>query len=87
MAEKQETHVGPDWQDTSRNPLIRVLLAIRQSFLLFIVALGVFMIGTGFVFQQLGMYYVLAAMFAIWGVSAILYAVGGYFFLKVIGYR
>jgi len=85
MAQESEAHAGPDWRDTSRNPAIRLLLAIRQSLLLFIIALGVVLILAGaFVLGGEG---VLAAMFAIWGVSAILYAIGGFLFLKVIGYR
>jgi hypothetical protein len=80
-----EAQTTPGWRDEDHNPLVKLLLKIRGSFLLFTAAVGVFMIlaalliygGTG----------VLSAMFTIWGVSAILYAAGGLLFLRVIGYR
>ncbi|WP_266082067.1 hypothetical protein [Haladaptatus caseinilyticus] len=64
-------------------PLLRVLLAIRGSFLLFIASVGVLFIVTGATIMD----EVLAGMFGIWGVSCLLYAGLGYGLLKLIGYH
>jgi hypothetical protein len=89
MPQVQEQHTGPAWRDTDRHTAIRLLLAIRSSFLLFIVATGVFFVALASAPSPVGLggTGVLAAMFAIWGLSAILYAVVGFVFLTVIGYR
>jgi hypothetical protein len=71
--------------DADHPPIIRILLAIRGSFLLFVATMGVVMILLGA--TVLGGQGVIAAMFAIWGVSAVIYASGGVLFLRLIGYR
>ncbi|MFC4451306.1 hypothetical protein [Halorussus aquaticus] len=68
-----------------------VLLAIRQSFLAFVTAIGVgccllAVLLSEYVLAGLS-YGVLAGMFAIWGVSAFVYAVVGHLGLRLIGYR
>jgi hypothetical protein len=85
MTESQQVETGGGYGTTHPNPVIRVLLAIRSSFLLFIATLGILLFLVGVVLY--GGRGVLAAMFAIWGVSAVLYAGFGFLFLKVIGYQ
>jgi hypothetical protein len=53
--------------------------------LLFVATTGVVMILFGA--TVLGGQGVLSAMFAIWGLSAIIYAAGGVVFMRLIGYR
>lgn len=68
---------------SATNPVLRVLLAIRGSFLLFVATIGaLFVLGGATVMDG-----VLAGMFGIWGVSCILYAGLGYGLLKFIGYH
>jgi hypothetical protein len=64
-------------------PLLRILLAIRGSFLLFIVSIGVLLIVTGVTIMD----GVVAGMFGIWGISCLLYAGIGYGLLNLIGYH
>ncbi|WP_225741377.1 hypothetical protein [Halorussus halophilus] len=68
-----------------------VLLAIRGSFLAFVTTIGV---GCCLLALVLSKYViagltngVLAAMFAVWGASAFVYAVLGHLGLRLIGYR
>ncbi|WP_227378668.1 hypothetical protein [Haladaptatus halobius] len=68
-----------------------LLLAIRQSFLAFVTAIGVVccllaVLLSTHVLPALTNG-VLAGMFAIWGVSAFIYAVLGHLGLRLIGYR
>jgi hypothetical protein len=72
--------------------VVSVLLAIRSSFLTFVAALGVAMLLLGAFGPMIPvvngvMKGVVAGMFGIWGVSAIVYAVIGFGFLRLIGYR
>lgn len=64
-------------------PILRALLAIRKSLLLFIATVGVLFVLGGITVMD----GVLAGMFGIWGVSALLYATLGYLLLKIIGYH
>lgn len=64
-------------------PILRLLLAIRGSLLLFIATTGVLFILGGITVMEGA----LAGMFGIWGVSALLYATLGYLLLKIIGYH
>ena len=70
------------------NPVIRLLLAIRRSLLLFTITLGVLMIVSSvvveLVFANQG---VLAAMLLIWGVSAIIFGALGFVVMIVLGLR
>jgi len=69
---------------------VSVLLAVRQSFIVFITTLGIIfwvlaVLMSGYVpFLTDG---VLAGLFAILGTSAFVYAVLGYFGLRLIGYN
>lgn len=67
-----------------------VLVAIRSSFLGFVVAVGVVFLVisvllSGYVLESV-QYGLLAGMTFIWGVSAFLYAILGSAILKLIGY-
>lgn len=62
---------------------VDLLLAIRGSFLLFVGATGVLM----FVFGATYARGLMAGMFAIWGASAVIYALLGFALLRLIGYR
>jgi hypothetical protein len=76
--------------ETDRNPVISLLLAIRSSFILFVAALGTICFLLAMLFSTyipLLNYNVLAAMFVIWGVSAFVYAALGYVGLRLIGYH
>lgn len=61
---------------------VGLLIAVRSSFLVFTITLGVLMFVTGMVLLE----GVLAGLFGIFGVSAVLYGVLGYVGLKLIGY-
>jgi len=69
-------------------PLVRVVLAIRRSFMVFTIFLGFVMILSGVVveyaFTNQG---VLAAMLVIWGVSAIVFGALGYGLVILLGLR
>ncbi|WP_423747093.1 hypothetical protein V5735_20905 (plasmid) [Haladaptatus sp. SPP-AMP-3] len=70
---------------------VSLLLAIRRSFLAFIVALGVVcwllaVLLSGYLLPSLT-HAVLAGMFAIWGTSAFVYAILGHLGLRLIGYN
>lgn len=69
---------------------VSVLLAVRQSFLAFVTAIGVVccllaVLLSGYV--PLLTNGVLAGMFAIWGASAFVYAVVGHLGLQLINYH
>lgn len=78
----------PEDRSEDHGPIIRLLLAIRGSFLLFTVSLGIAMILSGFVvdvtFANQG---VIAAMLVIWGISAIIYGMLGFVFILGVEYR
>lgn len=69
-------------------PLIRVLLAIRRSFMVFSIFLGFVMIAGGvvveYVFTNQGVF---AAMLVIWGGSAIFFGTLGYGLVILLGLR
>lgn len=62
---------------------LRILYAVRGSFLVFVLAIGLVWTGLGLYLQE----GVMAAMLVIWGVSAVLYAGIGYGCLKLIKYN
>ena len=68
-----------------------VLLAIRQSFLAFVTTLGIVFCLLSVLLSEYVLagltHGVLAAMLAVWGVSAFIYAVLGHLGLHLIGYR
>ena len=68
--------------EEEHNPVIKILLTIRSSFLLFMMTLGIILFVIGGMIAE----GVPAGMFAIWGVSAVLYALLGVGFLRLIGY-
>lgn len=83
---------GPDERKTRLvpSPVVRVLIAIRSSFIAFVATVGtVFLFGSlllsGLVLSEVD-YGVLAAMSFICGISAYLYGIGGYVGLRLIGY-
>lgn len=63
------------------NPVVRVLVSIRSSFVLFVMALGVvlFLLGLAVTGEASG-------IFAVLGISAVIYGVLGKFALNLIGY-
>lgn len=70
---------------------VSLLIAIRRSFLTFIVALGVVcwllaVLLSSYLLTSLT-HAVLAGMFAIWGTSAFIYAILGRLGLSLIGYN
>lgn len=72
------------------SPFVRVLVAIRSSFIAFVATVGTVFLLASFVLSGLvlpGIYYgILAAMSFVCAISAYLYAVGGYLGLRLIGY-
>ena len=73
-----------------RGPIVEILLAVRSSFLAFVTALGVVFVVVAVVLSGYvpGITHgVLAAMFAVWGASAFVYAALGHVALRLIGYR
>jgi hypothetical protein len=62
--------------------VMRLLYAVRASFLAFVFVVGVVWLLIGIALGD----GVMAGMFGIWGVSAMLYAVLGKFALQLIGY-
>lgn len=78
----------PDGDYAEHSPVIRLLLAIRRSLLLFTITLGVVMILSSIVvelaFANQGVF---AAMLLIWGVSAIIFGVLGFVVMLVLGLR
>ena len=69
---------------------VSVLLAVRQSFLAFVTAIGVVCCLLAVLLSEhvpLVTNGVLAGMFAIWGVSAFLYAILGHLGLRLINYH
>jgi len=74
--------------DSEHGPIIRLLLAIRGSFPLFAIFLGIVMIVAGVAVELTFTYQgVLAAMLVVWGVSAILYGALGFVFALAIQFR
>ena len=71
-----------DTQTTVTSILVKVLVAIRSSFVAFVFAFGVVMLAAGVALQE----GVGAGLLGIFGVSAMVYAVLGYAGLKLIGY-
>ena len=83
-----EDSVEAAGDDTPDNPLIRIALAIRSSFLVAVLAGSIFLIVAALVIDALSLKRgVIQAMFLIWGISGVLYAVGGFVVLRLIGYR
>lgn len=85
----QSTMSGATQEDGERSnsqlfgAILRILYAIRGSFLVFVLAVGIVWTAVGLYLQE----GVIAAMLVIWGVSAILYAGIGYGSLKLIKYN
>lgn len=73
-----------------RDRALSALLAIRQSLIAFIVALGLLCLLLSVLLSvhvvESVTHGVLAGIFAIWGVSALLYAALGHIGLRLIGY-
>jgi hypothetical protein len=70
------------------NPVIRLALKIRGSFLAFIGAMGVALVVLAVIIEVLSVKRgVVQGMFLLWGISSILYSLGGFVFLNLIGYR
>lgn len=80
--------------ETDEFPLVsvgtRVLVAIRSSFLVFVLTVGVLLIVGSLVVSGLVLpgieFSIVSAMLLIWGVSALIYAVLGRIGLRLIGY-
>lgn len=73
----------PDDQESGVSAVVlRVLLAIRGSFLLFTVAVGIIMVLAGFLLGQ----GVVAGLLGILGASAIVYGILGYLVIGLIDY-
>lgn len=62
--------------------VVRLLYVVRGSFLAFVFIVGVIWLLIGIALGE----GVMAGMFGIWGVSAMLYAIIGKFALQLIGY-
>jgi len=74
--------------DSEYGPIVRLLLAIRGSFLLSTIALGCVMILAGIAVEvALTNQGVVAAMLLIWGVSGIIYGLLGFAFVLAIEYQ
>jgi hypothetical protein len=86
-----DTGVERDRTDESdHNPVVSLLLAIRNSFIAFTAAFGIVcLLLAVFLSEYISgiSYEVLSAMFAVWGVSALVYACLGYVVLRLIGYH
>lgn len=86
---------GPGQELDERNvlvrALVRILVWIRSSFIAFVGAIGTTFLLSGLLVSGLVVpsleYGVVAAMCIVWAVSAYVYAVGGYFGLKLINYN
>jgi hypothetical protein len=89
MSAAQSSESAPDTTpDEPQNPLVRLALKIRGSFLAFITAFSVLLVVLAIVIDVLALKRgVIQAMFLIWGVSGLIYAGGGYLMLELIGYR
>lgn len=64
------------------NPIVRLLLAIRSSFVLFTVALGVVLVALGLLVSGQ-----IAGILTVLGLSAVLYGVVGELALRATGYK
>lgn len=68
-----------------------VLIAVRSSFLAFVVALGVVMVVASLLVSEHVLpgfsYGIIAAMLFVWGISAFVYAFACHVGLKLIGYH
>jgi len=64
------------------NPIVRLLVAIRSSFVVFVMALGVvlFLVGAAVSGEVSG-------IFAVLGISAVVYGLLGETALRLIGYK
>ena len=69
--------------DESHNPIVRLLLTIRSSFIAFIVSIGISFIALGFVIQNGS----IAGILGVLGASAIVYGIIGDAALRFIGYK
>lgn len=89
MSAAQSAEDAPETSpDEPQNPLVRVALLIRGSFLAFITAGSIFLVLLAIVIDVLALKRgVIQAMFLIWGISGLIYAGGGYLLLELIGYR
>lgn len=70
--------------------LVRLSLAVRNSFIAFVATLGVVFLLLALVFSEHvpGIYFgVISGMLAVFGVSAFIYAALGHIGLRLIGYR
>lgn len=83
--------VGVDAAKSVSDRALSVLLAIRRSLIAFIVTIGLLclllsVLLSTYVLESVA-HGVLAGIFAIWGVSALLYAALGHIGLRLIGYH
>lgn len=76
---------------TIRQSLLAFLLLLRGSFLVFVVTLGVLFLFLSILLSTHALksvtHGVFAGMFAIWGVSALVYGALGHIGLRLIGYH
>jgi predicted phage tail protein len=82
--------VGDDDRNVVVSLVIAALIAVRTSFLGFVVAVGVVVLTlsfllSGYVVPSVN-YGIISGMMFIWGVSALLYAALGKALLRLIGY-
>ena len=74
--------------DEQQGPVIRLLLAIRGSFLYTVMTIGVTFVVLGVLNQQLTFVRpLMSGMFFMWGISAIVYGILGIGALRLIGYN
>jgi len=67
---------------TIARPIVRVLLAVRRSLIVFIAVLGIVMFVTGWILSEGAV----AGMLAALGISALIYSGLGFVFVRLIGY-
>ena len=76
--------------DEDQGSLVRLSLAVRSSFLAFVVALGVVFLVLAVILSKHVPFVtngVVSGMLVVWGVSAFVYAGLGHLGLRLIGYR
>lgn len=84
-AQNSPENYQPDEEEPG--PVIRLLLAIRGSFLYSVITLGVILAVLGVLNQLLGFVRpLMSGMLFMWGISAIVYGIVGIVGLRVIGY-
>lgn len=82
-ANEDDLSERPDDQESGvAGAVLRVLLAIRGSFLLFTIAVGILMTLAGFLLGQ----GVIAGLLGLLGASAVVYGFLGYLVIELIGY-